>query len=257
MDFEKLLALGCRSNYRIGIGLSREKFLATERQIKAIGCSLRLTRYSNPQSLVLALRDGVIDAGVRGTMSSSKMINELRKSFKVDRIMRAALMERADGKPFILAPVGIDEGRDYASRLELAGRTVDYFSAAHWRLSVGVLSKGRAEDSDRGTAIRRSLEEGERLARALKSRGIRVKHFSILIEDAVSESDLVIAPDGVSGNLIFRTLHFVGGGRAIGAPVVNLPKVFVDTSRVKTEYSDAIRLASGLAKVRERTHSNT
>ena len=257
MDFEKLLALGCRSSYRIGIGLSREKFLETERHIDAIGCSLRLERYSTPASLVSALRDGEIDAGVRGTMSSSKILNELRKSFKVDRIMRAALMESAVGKPFILAPVGIDEGRSYASRLELVKQTIDYFSAARWKLSIGVLSRGREEDSDRGADIRRSLEEGERLTRTLKSKKLQVKHFSILIEDAVRESDLVIAPDGVSGNLIFRTLHFIGGGRAFGAPVVNLPKVFVDTSRVKTEYSDAIRLASGLAKVRERAHSNT
>ena len=60
------------------------------------------------------------------------------------------------------------------------------------------------------------------------------------------ESDLVLAPDGVSGNLIFRTLHFVGGHEAYGAPVVNIPRVFVDTSRAKADFSAAVLLAAGL-----------
>jgi predicted methyltransferase MtxX (methanogen marker protein 4) len=72
------------------------------------------------------------------------------------------------------------------------------------------------------------------------------KHFEILVEDAVKESELVIAPDGVAGNLMFRTLHFVGDRKAYGAPVVNIPKVFVDTSRGKADFSDAVRLAAGL-----------
>jgi len=64
----------------------------------------------------------------------------------------------------------------------------------------------------------------------------------------------VVAPDGVSGNLIFRTLHFLGGCRAYGAPVVNLDRIFVDTSRAKSDYSDSILFAAVLAA--ERPDSN-
>ncbi len=35
-------------------------------------------------------------------------------------------------------------------------------------------------------------------------------------------------PDGISGNLIFRMLVFLGGGYWYGAPVL-MEKVFVDT----------------------------
>ena len=31
---------------------------------------------------------------------------------------------------------------------------------------------------------------------------------------------MLIAPDGISGNLVFRTLHFLGGGKALGAPIL-------------------------------------
>jgi predicted methyltransferase MtxX (methanogen marker protein 4) len=59
-----------------------------------------------------------------------------------------------------------------------------------------------------------------------------------------------MAPDGVTGNLIFRSLHFLGARRAFGAPVVNIDQPFVDTSRAKTDFSDPVLLAAGLAEVR-------
>lgn len=62
----------------------------------------------------------------------------------------------------------------------------------------------------------------------------------------MDEADLIIAPDGVTGNLIFRTMHFLGGARALGAPILNIDKIFVDTSREKTDYTDAICLAARL-----------
>jgi len=57
---------------------------------------------------------------------------------------------------------------------------------------------------------------------------------------------MIIGPDGISGNLIFRTLHFLGEGRALGAVVLNIDRVFVDTSRAKGSYVDSIALASAL-----------
>jgi len=132
-------------------------------------------------------------------------------------------------------------------RIELVKSTIEYFAPVGWKLKVGVLSKGRPEDSSRGREIRRSLDDGESMTKRLNEMGIPAKHYSILLEESVREADLVVAPDGVTGNLIFRSLHFVGGGRAYGAPVVNVPEVFVDTSRSKVDFSDAILLAAGLA----------
>ncbi len=57
---------------------------------------------------------------------------------------------------------------------------------------------------------------------------------------------LFLAPDGVSGNLIFRTLVLVAGGYGYGAAVL-MDKVFVDSSRVGGHYTKAIMIASALA----------
>jgi len=77
--------------------------------------------------------------------------------------------------------------------------------------------------------------------------GIDAKNYSILIEDAIGGANFIVAPDGISGNLIFRTLVFLGGGHGYGAPVL-MDKVFVDTSRVKDDFAGAIMLASALKR---------
>lgn len=88
------------------------------------------------------------------------------------------------------------------------------------------------------------------MAASLRAKGYEARHFTILVEEAVKECDLIMAPDGITGNLMFRSLHFLGGMRAYGAPVVNLNKIFVDTSRSKLDFSDATSLAAGLVQAR-------
>ena len=82
----------------------------------------------------------------------------------------------------------------------------------------------------------------------LNSEGYDAYHAEILIENAVNDADLIIAPDGISGNLIFRTMHLIGGALALGAPVINIDKVFIDTSRAKKDYKDSIALAMRLTE---------
>lgn len=197
--------------------------------------------------MVRDLIEHKIDAAVRGAMESLEVLTELKHQFELKEVYRTAVLENGSGKQFLLTPVGIDEGRSLTQRIELVKSTIEYFTPVGWKIKVGVLSKGRPEDASRGREIRRSLGDGESIAEKLNGMGIPATHYSILLEESVREADLVVAPDGVTGNLIFRSLHFVGGGRAYGAPVVNIPEVFVDTSRSKADFSDAILLAAGLA----------
>ncbi len=249
IDVPGLLKLGCGSAAKVGIGISEAAHKEAVARLLELGCNVSLVRFEDPRLLVTSLHEGGIDAAVRGTLSSNDVLRELKAAFGVREIMRAALLDGLGGKAFLLAPVGIDEGIDFDSRLRLARQTIRYFRSAGWKLEVGILSRGRREDRDRGKDIRESIDDGEKLAKTLMGEGQQAVHFEIMVEDAVKGSDLVIAPDGVSGNLMFRTLHFIGGRNAYGAPVVNLPKAFVDTSRAKADFTDSIMLAAGLFKV--------
>ena len=95
----------------------------------------------------------------------------------------------------------------------------------------------------RPTTITDALELVDRL----NSEGYDAYHAEILIENAVNDADLIIAPDGISGNLIFRTLCLLGNGDAHGAPVLNISRIFVDTSRAGSDYANALLLAISLA----------
>jgi len=203
---------------------------------------VRLVESETPESaLVSDLMTGAIDAAVRGTLPANATLQALKISAGVDHLERIALLETAGGKKFLFAPVGIDEGWTIADKLALIrkGRVI----ARRFGLSekVGVLSGGRFGDVGRHTIVDRSMADAELVAKL----GDAV-HYEILIEDAIESCGLIIAPDGISGNLVFRTLAFLGAGHGHGALVVNLDRIFVDTSRASPDYTNALLLAAAL-----------
>jgi len=222
-------------------------------QMHTIDTDLGTVSSENPElELVRQLAGGRIDAAVRGTLGATKTLSHLRDVFGVPALQRLALLATADGVPFFLAPVGIDEGNSRDDKIELICKSVSYIAAKFGiRLRVAVLSGGRFEDVGRSVLVDRSLANGDFTCGKLRELGIDAKHYGILIEDAIKDANFIVAPDGITGNLIFRTLTFLGGGNGFGAPVLMEP-VFVDTSRVKTNLSNAIMLASALTWTGER-----
>jgi putative methanogen marker protein 4 len=193
------------------------------------------------EALVGDLASGKIDAAVRGTLPSNSTLKALKKAMGVDHLERIALLETVQGKKFLLTPVGVDEGWTVAEKLELIKK--GRFIARKFGLSdkVAVLSGGRLGDIGRHPQVDSSMADAELISRL----GDAV-HYEILIEDAIETCGLIIAPDGISGNLIFRTLTFLGGGHGHGAPVVNISRIFVDSSRASPNYTNALLLAASL-----------
>jgi len=247
----------------LGIGKSSERLIRSaeeareyadvvlvgdEKQIRAAGTDLEIIHSPEPEKeLIELLVDGKVDGAVRGTLSATKTLSLLKRALGMKKIYRVALLETADKIPFFMAPVGIDEGNSIEDKIELIKRSIEYIERLDIEVKVGILSGGRFEDKGRDKNVDRTLEEAEIVTRRLLDMGISAKNYSILIEDAIKDANLIIAPDGISGNLIFRTLVFLGGGNGFGAPVL-MEKVFVDTSRVKEDSARAIMLASALKR---------
>lgn len=198
---------------------------------------------SPEQALVADLASGAIDAGVRGTLPAGPTLALLKRTLGVERLERVALLETRAGQRFLLAPVGVDEGWTIAEKLALIEKS--RFIARRFGLDdrTAVLSGGRMGDVGRHARVDATLAEAELVARLA-----RADHAEILIEDAIRDHGIIIAPDGICGNLIFRTLVFLGGGVGHGAPIVNIDRIFVDTSRASPDYANAILLASSLLK---------
>jgi len=211
-------------------------------QIRLATAGVQVREHPCPETaLVSDLMSGVIDAAVRGTLPASSTLKALKKAAGVDHLERIALLETVHGKKFLFAPVGVDEGWTVDAKLELIKKGRVIAQKFHLPEKVGVLSGGRLGDIGRHELVDRSLADAELVARLGDA-----QHYEILIEDAVETCGLIIAPDGISGNLVFRTLTFLGGGHGHGAPVVNIDRIFVDTSRASPDYTNALLLAVSL-----------
>jgi putative methanogen marker protein 4 len=197
-------------------------------------------------ALIEALYAGRIDAAVRGTLPASSTLKALKTAAGLNHLERIALLETADGHLFLLAPVGVDEGWTVEEKVRLVGHGRDIARSFGLAEGVAILSGGRLGDLGRHPVVDRTMADAELVARLTGA-----EHTEILIEEAVRRYGMVVAPDGISGNLIFRTLTFLGAGAGHGAPVVNIDRIFVDTSRASANYTNAVMLTKSLVKSRK------
>lgn len=195
------------------------------------------------EALVQALFSGEIDAAVRGSLPSSSTLAALKRAAGVPRLERIAFLETADGVRFLLAPVGVDEGWTVDEKTSLIAQARRMAPAFGVTDRTAVLSGGRLGDVGRHPVVDRTIMDAEEVAARTGA-----DHAEILIENAVGSHGVVIAPDGISGNLIFRTLCLLGGGIAHGAPVANIDRIFVDTSRASSDYLNSVFIANSLFK---------
>jgi putative methanogen marker protein 4 len=245
-SLSELREMAKKNHIRVGIG--GEGSVAVERTLEKVekaGLG-KITVYNDAETLVMALKDGRVDAAVRGSLSAKNVMESLKLQLGVDSVLRIALLKRKEDELVMLAPVGVDEGQSQAEKLELINQACKLLLKFQVDAKVGVLSGGRLEDMGRDVRVDKTLREGDSLAQLAQKKGISANHFGIELEDAFEYSNVVIAPDGITGNLIFRALHFMAGAKGIGAPVVNISKVFVDTSRSKKDFTDSVALAGAL-----------
>lgn len=244
----------------IGIGVGEEPGKIIQ-SISRSRCASRTVCYCSPgtfsgsegviwkedpspeEALVQDLFLGKLAAAVRGTLPSNSTLAALKRIAGVDHLERAALLETASGMQFLLAPVGVDEGWTIEEKVSLVIHARTLAGRLGLPGDVAILSGGRFGDVGRHWRVDKSLADAEAVAGITGAR-----HFQILIEDAIESSSVILAPDGISGNLIFRTLVFLGSGEGHGAPVMNIERIFVDTSRVTPNYANALNLADTLSE---------
>ena len=192
-----------------------------------------------------------VDAAVRGSLNASGIMGRLREDYP--EMNRASIIE-VKGYKFLLAPVGIDEGDTLERKVQIISQVAEFLKKIGIKPKIGILSGGRPQDRGRSHKIDASLDEAEELTRITMDK-YPVKHHFILIEEALAEgANLILAPDGICGNLIFRSLVLVGSGKSFGAVTLGIDEIFIDTSRSQNKEGDlrALKLAAYLVNLRNR-----
>ncbi|MBN2488500.1 MAG: methanogenesis marker protein Mmp4/MtxX [Methanosarcinaceae archaeon] len=232
-------------------GFAQVVLVGNKKEIEEVGTDLEIVDADNPEKMLGDLLvSRAVDAAVRGTARASETLAHLKEVLGMEKLHRLALLLTGEDVPFFLAPVGIDEGNDVADKIEFIRLAVEHTRRFGIEPVVGILSGGRLGDLGRNRRVDRTMVDADFVTNRVRELGINANNYTILIEDAIKEADIILAPDGISGNLIFRTLVFLGGGDGIGAPVLMDDYVFVDTSRVGGHYTKAIMLASALVDIK-------
>ena len=214
---------------------------------------ITLIKSDEPTSEILNyLKTNQISGVVRGNLSSKKFLQGLHSILNIQEINRLALLETFSGYQFFFGPVGIDECNDLESKVLFVTKAIKEIKALNLEPRINILSGGRIGDKGRSAMVDSSIEEARQVVDHFKNvnSSLIIKHSEILIENAIAEkTNLIIAPDGISGNLIYRTLVHLGGGKAYGAIYMGVDYAIVDTSRVGdiSEIRGALILAQCLS----------
>lgn len=199
------------------------------------------------EELLDMLLNGEVVAAIRGSLSASHFMARLRELYP--EVYRASLLD-IQGHLFLLAPVGIDEGDTLKQKRKIIEYGDKFLRQMGLNPKIAILSGGRPQDIGRSSRIDKTIQEAEELTRITRDK-YAVKHYFILIEDAIADgANMILAPDGICGNLIFRSLVLLGSIQSQGAVTLGIDEIFIDTSRSQNEegYLRALKLAEKLAK---------
>ncbi|TXT58752.1 MAG: hypothetical protein BAJALOKI2v1_310040 [Promethearchaeota archaeon] len=197
---------------------------------------INLVETNNPTNKIFRyLNDYKINAIIRGSLGSTEFLKNISEMFKIKKINRLALLETSGAYQFFLGGVGIDECNNLERKKDFISKALDEMEILGITPNVSILSGGRRSDLGRDPRVDETIKEADELVTHFRdfNPDLEISHDQILIEDAIEKkANLIIAPDGISGNLIYRTLVHLGNGKAHGAIYMGLRRVIIDTSRV-------------------------
>ena len=261
---------------RIVAGLGEnENIIKASKELNEID-DLEITLVKTEDELIEAFKNPEIDAVIRGSLKASKVIKSI-KEFKSDKtINRTTYINTEDDESFskdyefLLAPVGIDEGKNIEEKIILAVQAANFIQYLGKMPKIAVLAEGRKDDLGRSERIDESLISSDELTNRLIetfkeldnfdndsdeiSKNYSIKNYYILLEQAIEDGyNIILANDGIFGNIMFRTLVLLDKWPSYGAVTLGIDEIFIDTSRDQTVegYVRSLKLAYRLAKLRE------
>ena len=241
----------------IGCGENKNALLAAELLNKEENFHIEVAK--SDEDLISDFNNENFDAIIRGSLKSSNVLKNIRNSNKLYRVSYIKAKIDKNHYEFLLGPVGIDEGDTLDEKLNLAVYGSKFIEKINKTPKIAILAGGRKEDLGRSSVIDKSIEESECLAQKIEKflldsdigSDFSVKNYYILIEKAVKEgNNIIIAPDGIIGNIIFRSLVLLSSWESYGAIALGIDKIFIDTSRDQTKegYIRALRFAQSLVE---------
>ena len=261
-------------NIVAGLG-ENENILKASEQLKTIE-DLNIILVKSEDELLEAFKDPEVHATLRGSLKASKIIKSIKELKPDCKINRTTYINTSEDDKFtkdyefLLAPVGIDEGKNIEEKVELAIQAANFLQYLGKMPKIAILAEGRKDDLGRSERIDESLLSSQELTDVLRdtfeeldnfdndskdiSKNYAIKNYYILLEQAIEDGyNVILANDGIFGNIMFRTLVLLDKWPSYGAVTLGIDEIYIDTSRDQTVegYKRSLMLAYRLAKLRE------
>ena len=145
---------------------------------------IEFSKSTTPEETIFNyLENNLINAIVRGNLSSIKFLANLKKIFSISEINRLTLLETFDGIQFFYGPVGIDECNSINDKISFVQKAIKQFTSLKIDPNVSILSGGRLGDRGRDSRVDESINIADEVVKSLSLEfsNILIRHDEILL----------------------------------------------------------------------------
>lgn len=227
----------------------------------------RVVRDVNPERrLASMLVNGEVDGIVRGTVDDFKTFEAYRTLIGMTTTKdtgELGLVQDAHGRQFFISQASNPSGwtreqkrRDCETVTKFMQHELGIKPIIGFVTGIRHATYRRRKHARENVLrqLNRTYEDAERLVAYFRRRGIKAKNYSIEIQAALNEGcNVIVPPNGMVGNQIFRTLVFLGNGKLLMSPRLNLPHPYEDNSRNETDFESHVRFLAAWINQRKQS----
>lgn len=161
------------------------------------------------------------------------------------------LLEDIKGRQFYLSECSNPRGWDRESKMHGVIGVVDYMkNELCITPKVGFLTGIRHDTFTRRkendewpiSYLKETYEDAQYGVEYFTKEQVEAKNYAIELSTALDEGcNIIVPPNGMVGNQIFRSLCLVGGGRIVAAQRANMPHPWEDNSRNEKDFEPHVK----------------
>lgn len=208
----------------------------------------------NPErKLPELLVNGEFDGIVRGTIDDFKTYEnyqDLVGKEKTEGLIELALLEDFHGRQFFLSDGSNPIGWTKEEKIKSCEGIIDFIKKLGVKPKIGAITGVRHGTYQRRKSTREGVigilnqtyEDAEEVVRYFKNKGMEAKNYAIELNVAVEDGcNIIVPPNGMVGNQIFRALCLIGGGKILTCSRANIPHPYEDNSRCEKDFEPHIK----------------
>jgi predicted methyltransferase MtxX (methanogen marker protein 4) len=210
---------------------------------------------SDAHDLVRLAKDNKVDAVFRGNFDAVEVYEAIHEIFEFNGsvvgispmvIKKVQSIEENLNGLRCLLPASPSNYKGVKSKIENIDANIKFFESFGIKPRIGLLSAGKPIDVLEGIPeIDKTITEAEFLAKWYTDKGYEAKHFNHQVEYAVINSEIVVYPDGISGNQGLRAVLFFGDNDMLGGISTNLPFVYAQTAEAFRDWEKLLLFLNG------------